>query len=141
MSALQDRSLHDSISSWRLELNHRDSGIKIMTRVKYVNGMQATIESFDAASKGLRVITKTGHRIVIWPWTNADLDNVTYYPIRPGYASTIVKFQGAELEHVTVWLDVPGIPGAAYTAMSRVKLGENCLIGGNVKALHFMPAA
>eukprot|EP00971_Amphidinium_carterae_P103328 2045432-Amphidinium_carterae.1 len=29
-----------------------------------------------------------------------DLEQVTYYPFRPGYASTIQKYQGAELPHV-----------------------------------------
>ena len=48
MFALQDRSLHDSISSWRLELNHRGSGIKIMTRVKYcVCASESVVVRFD----------------------------------------------------------------------------------------------
>ena len=48
----------------------------------------------------------------------ADCGYVTAYPIRPGYASTIQKLQGSELEHVTIWLDVKKAkrghqPGAA----------------------------
>ena len=108
--------------------------------VDYVNGVRGTVEGFDVPSHGIRIVTETGHRVVVWPWTDKDNGNLTYYPIRPGYASTIIKFQGAELDHLIVWLDVPGVPGAAYTAMSRVREGKNCLIGGNVEAMHFMPA-
>ena len=62
------------------------------------------------------------------------------YPVRPGYASTIMKFQGAELDHITVWLDAVGVPGAAYTAASRVRRGSDILFGGDLKAEHFKPA-
>eukprot|EP00973_Karenia_brevis_P054066 7510249-Karenia_brevis.AAC.1 len=60
--------------------------------------------------------------------------------MRPGYCSTIIKFQGAELEHVTVFLDTPGVPGAAYTAISRVSSSKDYLIGGTVNKFHFTPA-
>ena len=60
------------------------------------------VESYDAKSKGLRVVTHTGYRVVIWPWTDDKLGNMTYYPVRPGYASTVMKFQGAECSHVTI---------------------------------------
>ena len=60
--------------------------------------------------------------------------------MRPGYASTILKFQGAELDHVTVYLDAPGVPGAAYTAASRVKTGKDVLFGGALTREHFTPA-
>ena len=36
-----------------------------------------------------------------------------------------MKFQGAELRHVTLWLDIAGVPGAAYTGLSRVKSAED----------------
>ena len=105
----------------------------------FVNGMHCTVESWDEASRGLRVVTKTGRRLVVWRWTSPFQGNMSYYPIRPGYASTILKFQGATLDFVVLYLD--GVqPGAAYTAMSRVRRSEHCLIGGNVKREHFTPA-
>ena len=55
-------------------------------------------------------------------------------------ASTILKWQGAELEHVVAYLDVPHVPAAAYTALSRVKEGWQCLIGGVVTKHNFTPA-
>ena len=108
--------------------------------VDFVNGMLATVQSYNRASRELRVLTRTGFAVSVFPWTDTDLGNVTYYPVRAGYASTILKFQGAELRHVTVFLDAPGVPGAAYTAMSRVGHAEDCVLAGPLAAEHFTPA-
>ena len=105
-----------------------------------VNGMKAKVVGFDVRSKGLRLLTATGYKVVLWRWTDPEHGGRAFYPVRPGYASTVNKFQGAELEHVTLYLDCPGVPGAAYTAMSRVKRGRDCLIGGAVTRHHFTPA-
>jgi hypothetical protein len=105
----------------------------------YCNGMAATVEHFDESTGALRVKTTTGFRLAIWPWTDVDMGNLVYYPVRPGWASTILKFQGAELSHVTVYLDAASVPGAAYTAISRVSYMADFLIGGNVKPVHFTP--
>ena len=53
---------------------------------------------------------------------------------RPVYASTIRRFQGAELDHAVK------VPGAAYTAIRRVRRGQDLLIGGQVTVEHFLPA-
>ncbi len=85
----------------------------------------------------------------VWPYTDDEVPpcgrhgshgRVVYYPVRLGYGSTIYKFQGAELEHVTVWLDRPGVPAAGYVALSRVKKDTDYLIGGIVGCEHFVPA-
>ena len=67
--------------------------------------------------------------------------NASYFPIRMGYASTIYKLQGAELPHVTIYLNKIGQRAAAYVAMSRVKNDEDYLFGGLYKKLHFVPNA
>eukprot|EP00971_Amphidinium_carterae_P334234 6469387-Amphidinium_carterae.2 len=108
--------------------------------VDYVNGMRGTVESWDAKGKALRVVTSTGHRIAIFPWTDTDHGNLVYYPVRPGYASTIGKFQGAELPHVTLYLDAKGVPAAGYTGLSRVATGNDFSIIGRVTRDHFVPA-
>ena len=105
----------------------------------FVNGMRCVVEGWDERGQSLRVRTSTGHHIAVWHYTDPKTDT-TYFPARPGYASTVLKFQGAELKHVTLWLNVPFVPGAAYTAMSRVSYGKDILIGGNVNTDHFMPA-
>ena len=107
--------------------------------VDFVNGMDGQVVAYNARSKAVEVVTTTQHRVVVWPWTDPDLGNLTYYPLKAGYADTIVKFQGAELTHVTAYLDCPGVPGAAYTALSRVSYGKDILIGGAVTAAHFQP--
>ena len=109
----------------------------------FVNGMAAVVEHYDAATGGLTVITTTNYRNVIWPWTNSELPGRcrAYYPVRPGYASTILKFQGWEGKHVTAYLDAKGVPGAAYTAASRVRRGRDVLFAarGRLTRQHFKP--
>ena len=106
----------------------------------FCNGMLCTAEYYCKKSKGLRVKTDTGKRLMIYKWNNAFRPGSrAYYPIRPGYASTIMKFQGAGLEHVTIWMDVPGIEGAAYTGLSRVATRKDYLLGGWLRSEHFTP--
>ena len=105
----------------------------------YVNGMQATVESFDHATKAVYAVTATGHRVAVHRWTDRDLGNCNYFPVKGGYSSTILKIAGAELPHVVLWLDAIA-PGAAYTGMSRVAFGRDLLIGGNLTEDHFAPA-
>ena len=66
--------------------------------------------------------------------------NVTCFPVRLGYASTIQKVQGSTLDHITIWLDTPGCKAAAYVAMSRVRYDTDYLIAGLVRPGHFVPA-
>ena len=102
--------------------------------------MEAVVESWDPNSRALIVMTQTGHRVPTRPWTDIKLGNLTYHPFRPGYASTVLKMAGSELRHAILWLDVPHIPGAAYTGMSRVSFGKDILIGGLLRPEHFCPA-
>ncbi len=100
--------------------------------------MDATVVAYRRNSKAIEVLTKTNFRVMVWPWIDVERGNLTYYPLKAGYADTILKYQGAELPHVTVVLDAK-IPGAAYTALSRVSYGKDYLIGGVVEAAHFQP--
>ena len=106
----------------------------------FVNGMRAIVQNYNSRTKGVEVLTDTGHRLVVYPWSDVDLGNMVYYPMRAGYASTILKFQGSQLPYVIVYLDAPNVPGAAYTAMSRVELGEHVRLAGALTAAHFTPA-
>ena len=104
-----------------------------------MNGMDAEVVAYHVDKKCVEVVTATNHRVMVWPWADPDLNGLTYYPLKAGYADTIMTYQGAELEHVTVFLDAPKVPGAAYTALSRVSHAEDFLIGGIVEAEHFQP--
>ena len=108
----------------------------------FVNGMAATIEAFDPQSRCMEVTTRTGKRLAVHLVTH-ELDDgrrVTCYPVRLGYACTVPKVQGMTLEHITLWLDVPGCRAAAYVALSRVRRDEDYLIAGVVGTGHFIPA-
>ena len=83
------------------------------------HGMHCVVEDYDAASSGARLKPMRGGRIASYLWTDKDLGDVAYHPLRPGYCSTIIKYQEAELEHVTVWLDFQGIEAAAYAALDE----------------------
>ena len=102
--------------------------------------MQCIVESYSHATKSIRVRTKTGQRLTLTTWTDREKNNVKYFTIRPGYASTIHKVQGDEFEHITIYLDIPGMRGAGYTALSRVQTSKDYLLGGHLKRKHFTPA-
>ena len=108
----------------------------------FVNGMPAVVEHVDSAAKSVVVRTDTGFRLPIYPFTDDDVPvgRVVYYPLRLGYAGTVYKYQGAELPHVTVWLDRPRCPAAGYVALSRVHYDRDYLIGGVVTCEDFTPA-
>ena len=78
-----------------------------------MNGMECTVLGYNAKVKSIDVRTDTGYRIMVWPYTDPD-HKITFLPVRPGYADTIIKFQGAELPHVT------GLLGCAWHSWSSV---------------------
>lgn len=107
----------------------------------FVNGMSCRVISFDPDSKAIIVATQTKQKLAIYPYTdkNVPVKAIRYYPLRLGYAGTVHKFQGAELPHVTVWLDREGVRAAAYVAISRVRRDEDYLLGGIVTERHLVP--
>ena len=106
----------------------------------YVNGMACVVQQWYEAERCLRVKTATGKQLMITPWTDVDHGRTVYYPIRLGYAGNVHKIQGDELSHVTVYLDIPNMPAAGYTALSRVETADDYLIGGTMTVHHFVPA-
>ncbi|CAE7481979.1 unnamed protein product [Symbiodinium sp. CCMP2592] len=108
----------------------------------FVNGMAATIHSFDSRRGAVIVETETAETLCVYPVADDSCPGgyITYYPMRLGYADTVHKFQGAELRHVTFWPDRPGCPAAGYVALSRVRHDGDYLLGGCITAEHFVPA-
>ena len=102
--------------------------------------MRCEVESYDEQCDAVRVITATGRRVTIVAMPDEKHANKFYFPLRPGYASSILRFQGSELDFVIAWLDAPHVRAAAYTAMSRVKYQRHCLVGGKLTPEHFTPA-
>ena len=99
------------------------------------------VQAWDERSRCLHVVTATGKSLAVFQYTDPcpEARNASFFPIRLGYASTIYKMQGAELPHVTIYLDVPGSRAAAYVAMSRVKSDDDYLLGGHYAKQHFLP--
>ena len=106
----------------------------------YVNGMRCQVLRYDQQRKAIVVRSVTGKTFSIVAEYDDKLDKV-YYPVRPGWASTVMKFQGAELDRLIYYCDKPCVPAAAYTALSRVRLMAHVLIGGRLTPDHFTPAA
>ena len=81
--------------------------------IDFVNGMGCTVETLDSRVQAVRARTDTGRLEPVWPYTDVNMGNATYYPLRAGYAATTLKYAGTELKHVTLHLDAPEVPGAA----------------------------
>ena len=104
--------------------------------IDYVNGMECTVQGVYRS--GIRVKSKTGYDIVVYPWT--DEWHTTYLPMRPAYANTLLKMQGATLDHLTIYLDVAGVEAAGYVALSRVRRDRDWQFVGDPGVHHFTPA-
>ena len=105
-------------------------------KIGFVNGMGATV--IDMCRSGILVVTDQGKRIMVHKWTNEW--NIAAYPFRLGYANTLHKVQGATLKHITLWLDLPNMPAAAYVALSRVQKDLDWRFIGDPSRHHFSPA-
>ena len=115
----------------------------INKEIDYVNGMGATVTGMDHA--GIRTRTDSGYRVSVFPWTEDDKrfpwrPRVVFLPLRAGYATTLLKVQGATIPHLTIWLDVPNIEAAGYVALSRVEKDANWQFVGDPSIHHFTPA-
>ena len=75
----------------RMQVNMTKNNKKDMD---FVNGMRGEVLGWHGVSKSVRVKTRVGHIVDVWPWSDPDLDDLTYYPLRPGYTSTLLKFHG-----------------------------------------------
>ena len=104
--------------------------------IGFVNGMGAKVVGMHNGN--LIVKTDQGARLSVHPWTSEN--RIAHYPVRLGYSSTLHKVQGATLDHVTVWLDVPNMPAAAYVALSCVQYDTCWRYVGNPGVHHFTPA-
>jgi hypothetical protein len=107
----------------------------------FVNGMRCEVVGWDESSRCLEVQTVTGKRLEVFQYTdpNTEAKNASFFPVRLGYAGTIYKLQGAELDHITIYLDVPGQRAAAYVAISRVRADSDYVFAGAYTRKHFVP--
>ena len=109
----------------------------VRPEVDFVNGMEGEVVMKDGT--GVLVSTKTGHQVKVFPFTDAE-SRLVFYPMRPAYATTLMKVQGDTLKHMTLYLDVPGIEAAGYVALSRVQHDADWQYVGFLSQYHFQPA-
>ena len=109
----------------------------------FVKGMERSALAWHAKTQCLRVRTKTGKTLAVFKYTEKveGYHHVTFLPISLGYASTVYKMQGAEVQHATIYLDKAGQRAAAYVAMSRVHSQADYLFGGQLSKMHVTPNA
>ena len=112
--------------------------------IGFVNGM--TAEVLGVRGHVIVARTRNGSILTIFPFTDTEVEvqgmkrQCTYLPLRLGYATTLVKVQGATLEQVVFWLDVANVPAAGYVALSRVQRDADWKFIGHVTPHHFTPA-
>ena len=63
-------------------------------------------------------MTKTRKRLHLITEDVEGHGRVTYFPVRLGSACTVQKVQGVTLDHISIWLDVPGCRAEAYVTLS-----------------------
>lgn len=113
--------------------------------IGFVNGMAATV----VAVRGTAIVvrTKAGRILTVFPMTDTEVMiggapcRSTCLPLRLGYATTLVKVQGATLSRVILWLDKANVEAAGYVALSRVQRDADWKFIGHVTPHHFTPAA
>ncbi len=106
-----------------------------------VNGTQAIV--LDVKPDG--VILEIPGRSVALLWRRAaygfgpDSFLRHAYDLALGYAITVHKAEGQTLSSVILAFDGDGLPGAGYTALSRVKSLASCIMLGDLSPAHFQP--
>eukprot|EP00973_Karenia_brevis_P061866 8603975-Karenia_brevis.AAC.1 len=117
----------------------------LMKQWNFVNGMGATVT--DVGEKGIQVKTDVDNLLWIYPYTDADIcihgewRRAVYFLLRLGYSTTLMKVQGATLDHMTFWYDVTRIvPAAIYVALSRVRYDADWNFFGKILSMHCRPA-
>ncbi|MCV6601108.1 MAG: hypothetical protein OIF54_06045, partial [Cohaesibacter sp.] len=108
----------------------------------FVNGMGGVV--LERRRSGVLILTNTKERLLIHPVTKwyalpEGQVKVTYFPLRPGYSTTLHKIQGATVPHLTAWLDMV-MEAAAYVALSRVQRDSDWRFIGFIRREHCRPS-
>ena len=108
----------------------------------FVNGMGGVI--IERRRSGVLIVTDTKERLLVHPVTKyyalpEGQVKAVYFPLRPGYSTTLHKIQGATVPHLTVWLDIE-MEAAAYVALSRVQYDKHWRFIGFVTRQHCRPS-
>ena len=107
----------------------------------FANGMVATVEAFNPAARSLRVMTDSGRRLAVYPYTDVDAPGgrVVYFPVRLATRarSTSIRAPSWSMSRCG-WTGPTARP--PLTSPYRVSRDSDYLIGGEVTTAHFAPA-
>ena len=109
----------------------------------FVNGMGGVV--LERRRSGVLILTNSKERLLAHPVTKqyalpeGPPVKVTYFPLRPGYSTTLHKIQGATVPHLTIWLDME-MEAAAYVALSRVQKDSHWRFLGYIRRGHCRPS-
>ena len=108
----------------------------------FVNGMGGVV--LERRRSGVLIVTDTKERLLVHPVTKyyalpEGQVKAVYFPLRPGYSTTLHKIQGATVPHLTVWLDMK-MEAAAYVALSRVQYDKHWRFIGYITRKHCRPS-
>ena len=108
----------------------------------FVNGMGGVV--LERRRSGVLIVTDTKERLLVHPVTKyyalpEGPVKAVYFPLRPGYSTTLHKIQGATVPHLTLWLDME-MEAAAYVALSRVQYDKNWRFIGFITRQHCRPS-
>lgn len=121
------------------EIFYVKNGMRVMAVINspddhYHNGTMGTVIGIDEPAKVCRVFFDSGYTEDIRPYVfettaKSKMDDRTIhfsqFPIRPAYAVTVHKSQGATYDAVNICLDKCWDPGQLYVAISRCKSISN----------------
>lgn len=101
--------------------------------VRLNNGRVVYVKYTSTKSSRKKEIRRPGDKIEVIEEVKAE---ITYLPLKLGYAITVHKSQGQSFDGVEVSLRNCFVPGLGYVALSRVRSSDNLIIHGvNDKAL------
>ena len=105
----------------------------------FVNGAMACIhESLRGNAVFIARLTGTGNFVLVHP---REEDGARFLPCVYGYATTIRRAQGADLEHGCLYFDHtrPAARGYGYVGASRFKRRSGCFVFGKLRRTDFLP--
>ena len=105
----------------------------------FVNGATCVvIESLLGNSVFICRLVGTGNYVLVHP---REEDGCRFLPCVYGYATTIRRAQGADLDHGCLYFDHtrPAARGYGYVGASRFKTRDGCYIFGKVRQTDFLP--
>ena len=105
----------------------------------FVNGARAEItESLRGNGVFIAKLTGTGNYVLVHP---REEDGARFLPCVYGYATTIRRAQGADLDHGCLYFDHirPAARGYGYVGASRFKTRVGCFLFGKMRRTDFLP--